>query len=71
MQNASDIKKALTGKRIATRVGVSEQAVGNCKETFPAGWYPAVRELCAEAGIDCPLAAFNWAKGVLPERAAS
>lgn len=58
--NATHLKKTLTGKRIAQRVGVTESAVGNCKDTFPAGWYPAVRDLCAEVGIDCPMNAFNW-----------
>ena len=54
------IIRTLTAKRIAARVGVKENAVYNRKSTFPAAWYTGVREMCDEAGIDCPEALFNW-----------
>lgn len=60
---ARDIIKTLGPKAIADRVGVHIHAVYNCKETMPPSWYPHVRDLCAEAGIECPDEAFRWAPG--------
>lgn len=35
---------------------------------FPAGWYPFIRELCIERGIETPDHLFRWSKvpGGLP-----
>lgn len=62
VMEAQKIIRALTPKRIAAHVGVTENAVYNVKAHFPARWYPLVRDLCAEAGIDCPDGAFKWAR---------
>lgn len=60
--SATEIKLRLGQQRIAERVGVGENAVYNVKHKFPPGWYPYVKEMCDEEGIDCPLSAFGWTK---------
>lgn len=57
--------EALGVKRICECVGVGENAVyaAAAAGKFPARWYPHIRDLCKEEGIDYPDTLFNWAWG--------
>lgn len=50
---ADDLKHALGVKDRSLRL-VRE------RDVFPASWYPVVKSLCAEGGIECRLEAFNF-----------
>jgi len=68
MTSAEDVIEVLGRKQIREFLGVGNTAISNalCREgKFPASWYGPIRQLCDEAGVDCPLSAFNWkqAKG--------
>ena len=43
-------------------LGVKDRSIRLVRErkVFPASWFPHVKRLCDEAGIDCPIDAFNW-----------
>lgn len=58
----SDICDALGRRAIAARLGRSVAAVSNAASdgVFPSAWYIVIREMCAAAGVDCPVAAFNF-----------
>lgn len=58
--NATSLKRALGGSKIARRLGVTPSAVGNRKDVFPAEWFPVIEGMCADAGIECPRTAFRW-----------
>jgi hypothetical protein len=60
--SAAFLIDTLGAKRIAERVGKGQPSVSIAKRGIPARWYPLVREMCAEDGIDCPEDAFNWAR---------
>ena len=36
---------------------------------FPANWFPVIRDLCAENGIECPLYLFNFKSPVIAPEA--
>jgi hypothetical protein len=59
---AAAICDALGRKRIAERVGRRPTAVSNAASegVFPASWYLAISEMCAEAGIACPARLFSF-----------
>ena len=59
---AADICDALGRKAIAERIGVGLTAVSNASVLgqFPAYWYLAIREMCAESGLPCPDAMFSF-----------
>lgn len=62
---ASAICDALGRRNIAARLDRKVTAVSNAatEGVFPSSWYLAIREMCAEAGIDCPEHLFSF---VLP-----
>lgn len=63
MNTAQDIASELTQVQIARALGVGVTAVNNALQRgglFPAGWYPVVRSLCEERGLECPEGAFNF-----------
>jgi hypothetical protein len=60
--SAATLVESLGTKRLTARIGVKRSMVSAAKAGIPARWYPLVRELCAEDGIDCPEDAFNWAR---------
>lgn len=62
MTEAQHIASALGQAAIAKRLGVGLTAVNNAvsRGKFPAAWFPAVREMCGEAGQDCSESAFNF-----------
>lgn len=49
-------------KQIALALGVGATAVNNAvvRGVFPATWFPVIRKLCADEGIECPETAFNF-----------
>lgn len=62
---ASAICDALGRRNIAARLDRKVTAVSNAAAggVFPSSWYLAIREMCAEAMIDCPEHLFSF---VLP-----
>lgn len=63
MSEAQAIADKIGKTTIAERIGVSVDAVSVSLKRgggFPSGWFPAVRDLCADHGLDCPEGAFNW-----------
>jgi len=62
MTNAKHIADQLGQAKIALALGVGVTAVNNAvaREYFPATWYPVIRGMCRDAGLDCPENAFNF-----------
>lgn len=60
--SVSQVVDVVTSAAIEDRLGVTKHAVRAAKTAgiFPAAWYVALCDLCAEAGIDCPAALFSW-----------
>lgn len=61
---------------IRARLRVSQHAVRYAKSTgaFAASWFREISTMCAEAGVPCPMDAFNWretAAGADDERGAA
>ena len=67
------IIEALGVDAICAKLQVSHHAVRYAKTDgiFPAAWYAGLLELCAGAGIDCPLDAFNWKGQTEPQPGAA
>lgn len=53
---------ALGRKRMAERLGVGLPAISNAAADgqFPAKWFAVLRDMCAEAGVECPEALFKF-----------
>ncbi len=65
MVTVESILKIVGRKTLAARLGhVNERAVGNAStaNSFPASWYPTVKELAQENYIFVPDDLFNWRK---------
>lgn len=62
MTKAKHIADQLGQAKIALALGVGVTAVNNAvsREYFPATWYPVIRDMCREAGQECPESAFNF-----------
>lgn len=62
MKSHQHIAKALGQKPLADALGVGVTAVNNSlsRDHFPAAWYPVIRDLCTEKGVECPEEAFNF-----------
>lgn len=56
------ITDALDRAEMAARLDVRPRSIRKAREEriFPASWYAVLAVMCAEAGIECPLEAFNW-----------
>lgn len=56
------ITDALGTDKIAAHFGVSERTVRLARTTgeFAASWYKDLAILTKDAGIECPMDAFNW-----------
>lgn len=56
------IVDTLTPEAIMARLDVSFHMIRYARSSgmFPANWYAEIRDMCASAGIDCPLCLFNW-----------
>lgn len=57
------ITEALGAERICAEIGVKPRSIrfARTEGVFPARWYGPLKGLCDEAGIECPMSAFNWA----------
>lgn len=62
MSDARTICDTLGRANIADALGVGLTAVSNAAVSgkFPASWFPAVREMCDAAGVDCPEELFRF-----------
>lgn len=62
MSKAQALADKIGKTAIAETLGVTSDAVAVSlrRGRFPSAWYPAVRDLCAARGVDCPEGAFNW-----------
>lgn len=56
------ILDALDLTRLGQELDVKERSFRLARErgVFPAAWYPTVKRHCEEAGVSCPMDAFNW-----------
>lgn len=56
------ITDAITSDRICKELGVTHHSVRYARTTglFPASWYAPLLDLCGDAGVECPMSAFNW-----------
>lgn len=64
MSTPTAIIDALGVSQLSAKLGVGKSAVLNArnKPLLPGRWYAPVREMCAEAGLECPLGLFNWSR---------
>jgi len=53
---------AIGRERVREALGLSTHSIRVAVNTggFPASWYAMIREMCEAAGVECPMAAFNW-----------
>lgn len=56
------ITNELTDAALMARLNVTKRTVreARAKRAFPAYWYPIVRDMCEEKGIECPEEAFSF-----------
>lgn len=56
------ITDELDCEELCKRLGVRPRMINKVRHDriFPTRWYKVVRDMCADAGIDCPEDAFNW-----------
>ena len=62
MSKTRDIIEALGRKRLASELGIGENAVRNVEtdDVFPASWFIVLKRMCIERGdIDCPASMFR------------
>lgn len=62
MTTVSDLFAALKRDRITAETGIGPQVLSRAAvdNIMPSGWYPAIRDLCAHDGLDCPEHLFRW-----------
>ena len=62
MITTSEILETLGQKRVGRALGVVPPSISNAKRVnrFPACWFLVLREMCGEAGLDCPEALFHF-----------
>lgn len=60
--SARDIIDALDRREIMARLDVSKQTVSSAykADRLPASWFPVIEDMCAGAGIACPMTAFSF-----------
>jgi len=56
------ITDALGSHEIEDALNVSRHSIryARTEGVFPASWYGPLSAMCRNAGIECPLSAFNW-----------
>lgn len=64
MTNAREILKVIGRQQLAEELGVGLTTISSAsvEGLFPPAWYPTVRRLGAEAGIEVPEHLFKWRK---------
>lgn len=67
---ASEVCDALGRKAISERLGVGIAAVSNASNDgrFPARWFPTIRAMCEEAGVNLSESLFNFIPATSPAR---
>jgi hypothetical protein len=62
MNTHSHIIDQIGAETIAQALGVARNAVFNAKarKSFPASWFPVLRQLCESRQVDCPENLFNF-----------
>lgn len=61
-QDVIRIIDALTPEAMTSKLGVTSHSIRHARHvgSFPANWFVVVSAMCRSAGVDCPLAVFNW-----------
>lgn len=56
------ITDTLGVEAITARLGVGRHAVRYARtmREFPPAWYAALKDMCEEVGIPCPISVFAW-----------
>ena len=56
------ITDTLGAEALKARLGVSRHAIRYARttRTFPPAWYAALKDMCEEIGIPCPISVFSW-----------
>ncbi|MCP4410750.1 MAG: hypothetical protein GY807_24020 [Gammaproteobacteria bacterium] len=64
MANVREITKAIGRDRLQDAVGVGYKMINRVEvnNQFPPSWFPTVRRLGIEAGIEVPERLFSWRK---------
>ena len=62
MENTKHIADQLGQAKIALALGIGVTAVNNAiaRGYFPATWYPIIRDMCRDGGVECSMDAFNF-----------
>lgn len=65
MKTVSQFLNTVGRREFRVALGVKEQAISRAKSenVFPATWFKAARDFCADAGHDVPEHLFRWHKG--------
>jgi sialic acid synthase SpsE len=61
MNTARKIINELGRASVGEAVGLGEKSISRAAVdgSFPASWYAALKKLCDQNGIECPVSAFN------------
>lgn len=56
------ITDTLGVEAVTSRLGVSRHAIRYARtmREFPPAWYAALKDMCEEVGIPCPIYVFSW-----------
>lgn len=56
------ITDTLGVEAITARLGVSRHAIRYARtmREFPPAWYAALKDMCEDVGIPCPISVFSW-----------
>ena len=62
MMTVHEVLKAIGRQNLAREINLTPAAISNAASSgiFPATWFPTVRRLGTEAGVDVPESLFNW-----------
>ena len=62
MMTVSELFTLLGRAEITAKTGIGPQVLSRAAvaNIMPCGWYPAMRDLCAEIDVECPERLFRW-----------
>lgn len=71
--SAKEVCDVLGRRAMAKRLGVGVTQISNAsvEGQFPARWFAILRDMCAEAGIDCPEYLFTFIAPTAPQEDAA
>lgn len=63
METVEHLITKLGRDRVAREAKLGQQVLSRAisENLMPAGWYPAIRDLCRDDGRECPEHLFRWA----------